>query len=650
MTSNTNADGLATNLARAKTYYNEKQYPKAAALFKQVANSCVCGVQARSSPCCCKSLVPAITEGALEAELRKKCICSAKSDSRCKSSGHLDALDGLAAVYEARRLFDTAMVIAEAMIHLAPREPKGFLRLGRLLRLQRSYRQAFQTYQQGIELVNKRNPSHPLLSTLQQMRDKVKYPAVATDPLPVLPLELAAMILRYIDFRSLCRCLRVSKSWKRLLTSKDTMIQSLWRIQHFNTCTKPVRSHQLQKYATYSGAQVTELAIGNCRAFGIDSNTFRWIAASRSLRVLKLRSPTGGLSAAISRPVGNLCVSQLTSLYLGFHAPFLMEFVHRIVASSAATLQELTILNFPRRLIERFENAEIANWPVLEHLRTLRLGSTPGGPPENLAIFNLSSFMRTTPNVEEVWMEGPCLGLWGVNPNDPSGEEHPNNPWPHLRRLFVGQRVHWKNWQGIADSPPFLLPSGIEELHLMQYSHVSIFLIGPFTQSPDTFPEPKYLQKFTLRDNIATSDIWSGYLQRFLRASLESGALKELGMTFPKPHPYWLRSDQLKFLNLKGLSMEFGRDPFALDDALSDLLDRFPNLEGLDIAQEPFSNAALSRAIKRGVKLIYHRGEYHMRTELREWALKNHDARVAEGDYVVNLPMSLHGDKYKDFY
>ncbi|KAI1293893.1 hypothetical protein F5Y03DRAFT_411179 [Xylaria venustula] len=649
MTSNTNADVPATNLARAKNFYNEKQYPKAAALFKQVANSCACGVQARSSPCCCKSLVPAITEGALEAELRKKCICSAKADSRCKSAGHLDALDGLAAVYEARRVFDTAMVIAEAMIHLAPREPKGFLRLGRLLRLQRSYRQAFQTYQQGIELVSKRNPSHPLLSMLHQMRDKVKYPAVATDPLPVLPLELAAMILRYIDFRSLCRCLRVSKSWRRLLTSKDAMIQSLWRIQHFNNCTKPVRPHQFQKYVTYSGAQVSELVIGNCRAFGMDSNVFRWIAASQSLRVLKLQSPTGGLSAAINRPVGNLCVSQLTSLYLGFHAPFIKEFVHKIVASSAATLQELTILNLPHRRVERLEDAELANWPVLERLRTLRLGSAPGGPPENRAIFDLSSFMRTTPNVEEFWMEGPCIGLWGRHPNDPA-EEHTDNAWPHLKRLFIGQRVQWKNLQQTSYSPPFPLPSGIEELHLMHYSQVATFLLGPFTQGPGKFPEVKNLRKFTIRDYVGTSSTWLEYLQHSLRASLESGALKELGIGFPKPHPYWLRSNQLKFLSLKGFSMEFGRDPFTLDDALSDVIDRFPNLEGLDIAQEPFSNAALSRAIKKGVKLIYHRGEYHMRTELREWALENYNARVVEGDYVVNLPMCLHGDKYRDFY
>ncbi|KAI3342517.1 hypothetical protein F4824DRAFT_207273 [Ustulina deusta] len=637
MTSNTNPDALATSLARAKSYYNEKQYPKAKAIFKQIATSCACGVQARASPCCCKSLVPAITNGAVEAELRKKCICSAKSDVRCKDAGHLDALDGLAAVYEAKRLFDTAIAIAEAMINLAPREPKGFLRLGRLLRLQRSYRQAFQTYQQGIELVSKKNPSHPLLSILYQMRDKVKYPAVATDPLPIMPLELVAMILKNIDFRSLCRCLSVSKSWKTLLTTRDATIQSLWRIQHFDHCTKVVRRGHLQKYAAYSGFQVTELAIGDCRQFGIQPDVFQWIAAScRSLQVLKLRAPSEVNMPAISRPIGHLCVPQLTSLYLGFYAPFLLEFVHKVVASSAATLRELTILNFPSRSRKRVGDAETGNWPVLQRLRVLRLG---GPPHAGGAVFNISSFMRTSPNVEEVWLEGVSVALW-------NGTEHPNNPWPHLKRLFVGQEVSWPR---LAD-PPFPLPSEIEELHLMYRDDIFTFLSGPFTRSPDTYPSPKNLRKFTLRDRVPSSDGWAGYLQRWVRASLESGSLKELGIMFPKPHPYWLKSDQLKFLSLKGLSIGFGTDPYALDETLSDLLDRFPNLEGLDIAQEPFSDAALARAIQKGVKIIYHRGEYHRRTNVREWALKKHNARVVEGDYVTNLPIYLRDEKFKEFY
>ncbi|KAI0454323.1 hypothetical protein F5B21DRAFT_240470 [Xylaria acuta] len=638
MASNTDPDASANSLARAKAYYNDKQYPKAAAIFKQIANSCACGVQARTSPCCCKSLVPALANGAVEAELRKKCICYAKSDVRCKNAGHIDALDGLAAVHEAKSLVDTSIVIAEAMINLAPREPKGFLRLGRLLRLKRSYRQAFQTYQQGIELVSKKSPSHPLLSTLRQMRDKIKYPAVATDPLPVMPLELIAMIFKYLDFRSLCRCLRVSRSWKNLLTTKDATIQSLWRIQHFDRCTKTVRVRPalLQKYAAYAGSRVTELRIKNCRQFCIDENVFQWIATCRGLKTFKLQgSKEISDLSLISRAI-NPCLPQLTSLYLGFYAPFLEEFVHKIVASSAATLQELTILNFPSRLTKRFGSTEVAVWPVLQRLRTLRLG---GPPYKEKAVFNISSFMWVSPNVEEVWLEGAYVTFR-------EDHEHPDNPWPRLKRLFVGQEIRW---QRLADAP-FPLPSEIEELHLMHCDHIFSFLSGPFLQNPDTYPEPKNLRKFTLRDRVPSRDAWPGYLQRWVRPSLESGSLRELGMMFPKPHPYWLKSSQLKFLSLKGLSLEFGTDPFAIDEALSDLLVRFPNLEGLDIAQEPFSNAALARAVQKGVKVIYHRGDYHKRTEVRGWALKEHGARIVEGDYILNSPIYLPDERYKDFY
>ncbi|KAI0110781.1 hypothetical protein GGR51DRAFT_509861 [Nemania sp. FL0031] len=636
MASSMDIDVPATSLAKARAYYTDKQYPKATAIFKQITNSCTCGVQARASPCCCKSLVPAIANSAVEAELRKKCICSAKSDVRCRSPDHMDALDGLAAVYEAKRHMDTAIVIAEAMINLAPREPKGFLRLGRILRLQRSYRHAFQTYQQGIELVGKKNPSHPLLSTLRQMREKIRYSAVATDPLPLMPLELVAMIFRNLDFRSLCNCLRVSKSWKNLLTTRDKTIQALWRIQHFGRCSKAIRLAQLQKYATYSGSQVTELLIRDCRQFGVDSNTLKWIAAScRSLRILKLQA-----SREMDLPSGsntiNLCVPQLTSLYLGFNAPFMLEFVHRVVAESAATLQELTILNFPSRFTKRVPSAENAIWPVLRRLRTLRLGGRPG---KEKAVVNISSFMHASPNVQEVWLEGVYVRFR-------EEIEHPENPWPRLKRLFVGQEV---GWQRLADAP-FPLPSEIEELHLMHCDHIFSFLSGPFVENPETYPEPKNLRKFTLRDRVQNRDAWPGYLQRWVRPSLESGTLKELGVMFPKPHPFWLKSDELKFLSLKGLSLEFGTDPFAIDEAFMDLLDRFPNLEGLDIAQEPFSNAVLAKAIKRGVKTIYHRGDYYRRTEVRDWARDKHGARIVEGDYVPNLPMYLPDERYKDFY
>ncbi|KAJ3561093.1 hypothetical protein NPX13_g9077 [Xylaria arbuscula] len=612
MTSDLDPDALAAGLVKAKAYYNEKQYAKASSTFKQVR------------------LPPTLLF----------------HDNATVVSGHLDALDGLAAVYEARGLSDIAIIIAEAMINLAPREPKGYLRLGRLLRLQHSFHPAFMTYKQGIMLVSKKNPSHPLLSTLRQMETKVRYSAVATDPFTVLPLELVAMILKNTDFRSLCRCLRVSKSWKTLLTTKDAIIQSLWRAQHFNRCTKPVRAGHLQKYATYAGGQVTELVIGDCHRFGVNLNTFQWIASCRSLQVLNLGSPMPIDIPDYSSLLNTPCRPQLTSLYFGFKTPFMVKFLHKIVTSSATTLQELTILNFPSRTSTSTEGIEDVNWPVLLRLRVLRLGSPPSvgmsgidlvsfTPDPSLSLTKLTKsqapFVHTSPNAEEVWLEGGCFepGDW---------QKQPSSPWPHLKKLFIGR--HFIN-------PPFLLPPDLEELHLMSILHVRVLLITQMFQDP-AIPITLNLRKLTLRDHLPNP--WLSYMESWIRTGLESGRTTELGMAFPKPLPHWLRSEHLKFLSLKGLSIEFGADPYALEEAFVDLLDRFPNLEGLDVGQEPLSNTALAKAVRRGVKLIYHRGDYNQRTEVREWALKEYKARIVEGDYALNLPIYPRDDPYSRFY
>ncbi|KAI3326085.1 hypothetical protein HD806DRAFT_489165 [Xylariaceae sp. AK1471] len=625
MASNTDSDALAANLARAKEYYSKKKYSKAAAIFKQVASCCVCGVQAKTSPCLCKSLVRAIENGTVDDELRKKCICSAKSNVRCKSANHVDALDGLAAIHEAKGLVDVAIVNAEAMINLAPREPKGFLRLGKLLRLQGSYRTAFLTYQQGIELVKKKNPSHELLPVLHQVKDKIRFRAFATDPLKALPIELIAMIFENLGLRSLCRCLQVSKSWKALLTNGDKTMQSLWRVQHFGPCKKFVRLAHLQRYATYSGSQVTELVIGDCRQFGMDSYKLKWIVTScRSLRVLKLQAPSDMEQGLVDLAM-NPCLPRLTSLYLGFHVPVMKGFLHQIVTSSAETLQELSILNLPDCFVQ-----EDAKWPVLKNLRTLRLGRASW---KMIARVDLSPFMRTSPNIEEVWLQNISVHFSPLTELD---------PWPRLKRVFLGESVEWPLL--LEHGLPFCLSSEIEELHVRSHTSGLALLRRPLEQDPDTYPEPKNLQKFSVDYQLFMVDPhYPEELQRWIRPGLESGSLKELGLgAYPRRHLDWLRSDHLTFLSIRGLSLQVGTDPHVIDEAFFDLIGRFPNLVALDISKEPISNGALGKAIQRGIKTVYHRGGYYEKAEVRRWARKEHNAQIIEGDYDRTLPINSH--------
>ncbi len=182
--------------------YAAKQYSQAAEAFIQVINSCRCGVHFRETPCLCKDLLAGIEDDSLRSELKKACICSAKSGRRCESSTHIDAFDSLAATYEKENHIEQTLGCAKQMINLSPREPKGYLRLGKVLRLQGLPDLAHKAYRAGIDLVEKKHPNHALLPKLQEQEAKLKR-MMKFDPAVKLPFELLCMIFRQIDFRTL---------------------------------------------------------------------------------------------------------------------------------------------------------------------------------------------------------------------------------------------------------------------------------------------------------------------------------------------------------------------------------------------------------------------------------------------------------------
>ncbi|KAI1178082.1 hypothetical protein F4777DRAFT_539358 [Nemania sp. FL0916] len=602
----------AKRLAKAKAYYNDSKYGSAAILFKRVADQCACGVRTGASSCHCKSLSSAIADGVLEAELRKKCICSARSDVRCRSADHIDALDGLANAYWAKGQTDAAVIVAESMIHLAPREPKSYLRFGKLFRVQNLHRRAYQTYCQGIELVSKKNASHPLLPTLHQMKDKTRYKALASDPLSAVPLEIAVMIFAKLNFRTLCNCLRVSKSWKSLLTGGGLAIQSLWRIQHFNPCTKPITLRHYKNYATYAGFQVSELVIQDASKSRLDNASLAWIISSvRNLKALKLQS-----SETFQLPyLSGSCHLQLTSLYFGRNITTNLGTLALVITGSAATLQELTVLNADMHLGVILERLTDEHGPILERLRILRLASLR--PSVRI---DIRPYARACPNVEELLLDGEVMFTYGED-----------CCFSRLKKLFIGNNI---SCDSMVDGLFFPLGQ-MEELYLMSQQVGGC--LGMFLEQFDDLPEdtsPKNLRNFAHRGDF-------GEFSQLERLGLESGSLKELGTKVPGSLPDWFRSEELKIL---GINHHYD-DSYAYnltDEPISDLLERFPNLEVLSIGERSFSDAALAKAIQKGVKKIYYRGTYWERNVLREWAHDKYGAQVIKGDYIYETtPMYL---------
>lgn len=157
-------------MERGKELYAQKQYADAARYFIRALESCPCGIAYRDKPCLCKSIVASIEARALKDELRKPCICSAKSFRRCERKPHVDALDSLAAAREKAGLLEETVACTEQMINLSPREPKGYLRLGKVLRLQGRPQLAYEAYTAGAQLVAAKHPDHALLPVRSSSR------------------------------------------------------------------------------------------------------------------------------------------------------------------------------------------------------------------------------------------------------------------------------------------------------------------------------------------------------------------------------------------------------------------------------------------------------------------------------------------------
>lgn len=92
--------------------------------------------------------------------------------------------------------YKSGLIVSQNLIRIAPRDPRGYLRLGQLLRLTKKHTTALAVYQQGIALVARANPQHPGLGALQEQEKIISKALRGIDPVNVLPTELFIQVLR----------------------------------------------------------------------------------------------------------------------------------------------------------------------------------------------------------------------------------------------------------------------------------------------------------------------------------------------------------------------------------------------------------------------------------------------------------------------
>jgi len=244
--------------------------------------------------------------------------------------------------------------------------------------------------------------------------------------------------------------------------------------------------------------------------------------------------------------------------------------------------------------------------------------------------------MRLTPNLEELWLQS--IISTGIE------TQLEGTVWPRLKRLRLRHTV---NWPLLTIVPgPFRLSSNLEELSIHDSRVAHALLERPFLGDPSSYPSPKKLRVFsapdlqalTLQESGQRSLNFSDPAENWIRPGLESGSLEELHMgEFPRALPSWFKSDKVRHLCVKQLF--WSMDTSSLDDFLSEVLDRFPNVETLETGEVGFSNSALGKAIEKGViKTVYCARPYSERAELIRWALEKHNvsfnSRLSPHDFA----------------
>ncbi|KAI1389398.1 uncharacterized protein F4822DRAFT_398161 [Hypoxylon trugodes] len=646
----------AAYLKKGMEFYGQKQYDRAERALFRAMDLCNCGFAVQKQPRIDDEILKGIAEKDLKGTLAKK----SASCKRCDNPVHVDALDSLIATYEVQGRLDEGVQFAAKMINLSPREPKSYLRLGKILRLKNQQTLAYYTYKQGVELVKRKHPNHALLNKIKSQINTVLL-SVTFDPMTILPVELINMIFKYLDFQTVCRCLRISKTWRAVLTGPA--LSDIWKVQQFRytTLTPPGPRKMFptfKAYAGYAAGGVTELSIDGCARFLEQCDLPRVLQYSRNLKFLKLREVTRA-SYTLKVLPENVNHLRLVEIYLGVGIRMTPTALRHLITPSHNSLEELSIFELPQpdasyTLSQTSPGLWYQGWPKLEHLKTVRLSTLEGILPFNQPFnhVNLLGLMELTPNIEEAWID-----LFEYNPL--TIRTH----WSKLRRFFVGDCQVPSIVVSNGEEPCF--DEDMRELHLEGralsahccMNNAPVVITVPTTTllilhtGPIAVPHLPRLEKLSLLFRTPLTQI---EFESMVRPSLESGTLQELDLR-PLPVndffqdrsaptiPAWFKSEHITYMSLTGFTQYNFYDHTLLEAVVLAIVDGFPNLRIVDVGHELFLDTLLAKLIQRGVRTIYYRGGATTKDDLKEWAAKKHGARLVKG-LPKHIP-SLHPDR-----
>ncbi|KAF4125682.1 F-box/TPR repeat protein Pof3 [Geosmithia morbida] len=165
--------------------YASKHYKNALECFTRAMKRCPCSRGTRRERCTCKDFERVSAEnGSIYQEAMYNCKCTVgQLFGKCDNLLHIQALDYRAATFESLKELERARKDAEWILELAPRLPEGYLRLGKIARLQKKSEFAWKVYSAGIEagLSNNITKDDPKIAV--SLADQEAWPKEYTDDL-----------------------------------------------------------------------------------------------------------------------------------------------------------------------------------------------------------------------------------------------------------------------------------------------------------------------------------------------------------------------------------------------------------------------------------------------------------------------------------
>ncbi|KAK5987553.1 hypothetical protein PT974_11685 [Cladobotryum mycophilum] len=599
-------------------HYAAKRYKPALEQFTRAMKNCPCSRGMKRERCSCKNFEEvASKDESIFKEAMYNCKCAVgRTFNKCDKSLHIQALDYRAATFEALNELDRAKRDAEWILELAPRLPDGYLRLGKIARLQKKNEYAWKIYNAGIEVsLDNGTEKSAKVEQLYKARQPLQTRYLKKDPMH-MPLEIIQLIFSYLDLVTLVRCLRVCKIWRQALIGQGN--QRLWRALMFTgsaVTRRPPRMEAIRRLLKNSGNDVRELVIEDGRQFYLSKQKFLAILDSaRNLERLELWSLFEPLDLPI--PLKNLKYLVLRGFDdVEYVAHFNNSPFHKFLVNAAENLESMRLAGFPMA----WRNGDpIPPMPQLKYL--ILEGSKTSTSTFTLPILE---FLTRTPQLEQLMLDSPNID------DNIYKERKPEDVYPTLKYLRIIER---------RTLNPLSLYDQFSSLTIEAYSSMTCLSQGKGFQALDVVmagdygPTDLYFSDIissTHRDEaVAYEDMESFRLrslavdppraEKLFEKAVFSGRLHTFDIVFPLESLndrigessaehlkgyQWLRgAESIRSMGLFSFSFS-SIYRSETDMPLLGFLMSFPNLEVLEIESDRYEEAGFCMLIRDILKV-----------------------------------------------